>query len=670
MSRNRILLAGLAFVCWNLCIVTPASATDPPRPAADPIAKESSIFDMDATVVAASLHAQTLEEAPANVTVITEEEIRHFGYRTLGEALSQVRGFYTSYDRAYHYAGVRGFLLPGDYNTRFLVMINGHNMTENVFGSNNFFGHDFGLDLDLVKRIEIIRGPSSTLYGSNGVFATVNVVTKSPAEVQRGSVAIDYGSFGSSKVLGTTSLDLGRGANLLLAGSLFRSNGQNLFFPGFNSPATNFGWANGADGESAYHTFAQLVFRNWTITAYFNAREKAEPDAPYGTAFNQRSAVDRDARDFAEVGWLKETGSATWRWRVFYDRYRFDGRWNIPQESGEEEQNRDYDFGSSIGAQLTYRRELPSGWGALTAGTEFTGALHSRLRNWDLAPTPTVYLDIDMPDRNLAVFLQHEYAISSRWSLQTGMRLDYSWLRGAFASPRVALIDQHSKRTTIKFLYGRAFRDPTTSEQFYEDNGSSQTANPGLTAERGNTIEAVIERKVGHHVSLVGSGYRYWLDGLIMAVPLSDNVVQYQNRGHVTATGVEGEVVTRIAGMEASGSVALQHALDASGERLPNSPSCLVKFGAGRSITKALFGSVAVQNVSQRFTWQPNIAAGFTTVDATLTAALLPQFDVAFGVRNLAGSRYRDPAPFGRIMDTLEQDGRSLFVRLILHSRE
>src|ERR1044072_2478056 len=64
-------------------------------------------------VTSASLHDQKLEDAPASITVITAEEIRKSGYRTLAEALSWVRGFFTVSDYSYSQIGIRGFSLPG-----------------------------------------------------------------------------------------------------------------------------------------------------------------------------------------------------------------------------------------------------------------------------------------------------------------------------------------------------------------------------------------------------------------------------------------------------------------------------------------------------------------------------------------------------------------------------
>ncbi|HOJ42795.1 MAG TPA: TonB-dependent receptor plug domain-containing protein, partial [Syntrophorhabdaceae bacterium] len=73
------------------------------------------------TVYSASKFIQKTTEAPSYVSVITSSDIKRYGYRRLADILNSLSGFYISYDRNYHYIGVRGFSPPGDYNTRILL---------------------------------------------------------------------------------------------------------------------------------------------------------------------------------------------------------------------------------------------------------------------------------------------------------------------------------------------------------------------------------------------------------------------------------------------------------------------------------------------------------------------------------------------------------------------
>ena len=140
------------------------------------------------------MYMQKVTEAPSSVTIITADEIRGFGHRTLADVLRTVRGFYVTYDRNYSYLGVRGFSRPGDYNARVLLQVDGHRLNDNVFGS-ALIGTEFPLDVDLIERIEIIRGPSSALYGTSAFFAVINVITQTRQPENGLEASATLGSF-------------------------------------------------------------------------------------------------------------------------------------------------------------------------------------------------------------------------------------------------------------------------------------------------------------------------------------------------------------------------------------------------------------------------------------------------------------------------------------------
>ena len=93
-------------------------------------------------VSSASRYEQSTAEAPSAITVITKDQIQKFGYRSMAELIRSVRGFYTTNDLNYSYTGVRGFGRPADYDSRLLVLLNGHRLNDSIYSS-ALFGLDF-----------------------------------------------------------------------------------------------------------------------------------------------------------------------------------------------------------------------------------------------------------------------------------------------------------------------------------------------------------------------------------------------------------------------------------------------------------------------------------------------------------------------------------------------
>ena len=248
-----------------------------------------------ASVYSASKYSQKVTEAPSSVSIVTSEQIQRYGYRTLADILSSVRGFYLTYDRNYTYVGVRGFARPGDYNTRVLLLIDGHRINDNVYDQASL-GRELPIEVDLIERVEIVRGSSSSLYGTSAFFAVINVITKRGRDVKGIEVSAEVASFGTYKGRLTYGNKLTDNFELLLSGSHYDSRGQRrLYFKEFDTPATNNGIAVDADGEEADNFFANLSFRDFTLHGTYGSREKGVPTGSFGTVFNDprtRTKID------------------------------------------------------------------------------------------------------------------------------------------------------------------------------------------------------------------------------------------------------------------------------------------------------------------------------------------------------------------------------------------
>jgi len=171
--RTTLWLLG-AFLAASGLIASAALAQSEPGPAG----AEALLFMEIPNVVTAALIEQKANQAPAAISVITAEEIQARGYRTIKDVLIDMPGWVDISDANENIAGSRGAY--ASTTNKILVLINGHRMNDFNLGRWNL---DFFMAMEMVKRIEVIRGPGSVLYGSGALLGVVNIITKTGAEI-------------------------------------------------------------------------------------------------------------------------------------------------------------------------------------------------------------------------------------------------------------------------------------------------------------------------------------------------------------------------------------------------------------------------------------------------------------------------------------------------------
>jgi outer membrane receptor protein involved in Fe transport len=131
----------------------------------------------------------------------------------------------------------------------------GRTISSVCLGCGVFFteiGYEFGIDLEAVEHIEVIRGPGSALYGGNALFAVINVVTFDGATKPGVHALMETGSFWRKRAQLSVGHVTDGGLSVFASGSILDVDGQDeLFYPEFDDPSTNDGIAEDADGERA-----------------------------------------------------------------------------------------------------------------------------------------------------------------------------------------------------------------------------------------------------------------------------------------------------------------------------------------------------------------------------------------------------------------------------------
>lgn len=176
--------------------------------------------DGKTTLVTASQQAETLEEAPVPIVLITEDMIKAIGARDLRDVLTAYVPGITSIEGDQANISMHGIYSPTQ--EKILIMLNGHRMNSRI---TNAEAPDFRNSLDKIKRIEVLRGPASSLYGNVALTAVVNIITKSGSDINGAYASYGMGSnstFRGDILFGRRNLD----TDILVWGSIYSSKGE------------------------------------------------------------------------------------------------------------------------------------------------------------------------------------------------------------------------------------------------------------------------------------------------------------------------------------------------------------------------------------------------------------------------------------------------------------
>lgn len=395
-------------------------------------------------------------DTPADVTVITSQQISDRGYRTVTDALEDVPGARVMQSGVGAYES--HIMLNGD--ERVLVLVDGRRFNNSMgsMAKSTFDAHTLP-PVDMIERIEVVKGGASTLYGADAVGGVINIITKIPEETT-GKIRVGYGSWGNQDLglsvggkVDKNGIQVAASRNKASYFKYKDTNGDTKKWPGqSNYTQDNISLKlthdfTESDGLTLNYDYSIMEGNNpYSVNSYFPSQLDKKTNN-----VGLRYDWNRDAKN---SGYLQT-------YRNYYSYFN--------QGSMDET-----DWG--IEGQQNF---VLSDTNTLVGGLEYRDA---KAHNEVSYKGKKGY-------NNKAVFLQDQWQFAPTWQLNTGVRYDDHSRSGNRTTGSAAINKKFSKDSNAYFSWNQVFRTPTIDDLYYfVDYGmwGKYVGNENLKAETGN----------------------------------------------------------------------------------------------------------------------------------------------------------------------------------------
>jgi outer membrane cobalamin receptor len=508
--------------------------------------EEISYLQEEIFVTSASKVKENIKKTPASVTVITQDMIKNMGVNSILDVLRSVPGLGVSQSGIYvDMITVRG--IQSLASEKVLILLDGHSLNVDLLNG-GATGPYKNIPIELVKRVEIIKGPASALYGENAFTALINIITKKAEDIDGIEVALKYGS-DNTKVAnlsyGKRFSEVDVVANL----NYIKSDGNEIYIE------------SDAIGQSGYtsptlysvNAYFSLIHK---LGFYLKANYNNTEDGPrYGIA-NILNDEDLSKKEtyFVELGYKKKLNRYfDIHARTYYDYFETDNKWRVYPDGYP-----DSSFVDGMTGYVGYRTKKLGAESILTFKnnnyTLVSGLSYENQRledpwqklNWNpLTNTALTSVQnfsdsstnfIDEVDREfIAGYSELLYDLNKDIRVNIGLRYDYYNDFGGTFNPRIGASWSISKNNIIKIMHGQAFRAPTFAE-LYNKNNPSLIGNSDLSPETVTTNELSLHNTSIHNLKASITLFYTKIEDIIAL-----DGSTYQNNGEVVTKGVEVE---------------------------------------------------------------------------------------------------------------------------------
>ena len=437
-------------------------------------------------VVTASGFEQQISSAPASISVISREELERGHYQNVTDALRDVPGVVVTGGGAGDNGNdisIRG--MPSQYT---LILVDGRpqNSRESRPNGSAGFEQDWLPPLQAIERIEVVRGPMSTLYGSDAIGGVINVITRKVADTWHGNIQLD------TVLQEDSASGDSRQANFYLSGPLVADRlGLQLY--GRTSERDEDDIENGYEEKSLQSLTARL-----SLAASDNHDFTAEAGI---TEQDRRSLVGRSApAEGCRGGCTDSIGEYTNSHVALTHSGRFD--WGTSetfvQRERSENQSRDIEITNTTAKTSVV---IPLGMHMLTVGASWEE------ESLEDGTTNQISDRTAVENSQWALFMEDEWMLTDAWALTGGLRLDDDDNYGSHLSPRLYSVWNMTPEWTLKGGVSTGYRSPNLREITPDwgqiSRGGNVYGNPDLEPE--TSLNKEIALLYGNDAGLNGS---------------------------------------------------------------------------------------------------------------------------------------------------------------------